>query len=64
MSHGYRDKLSADPSVAPGHIIGGPLTQRTFTFNPELPAYNILNTRIGTVRWEAVVRCLVIMRRR
>ena len=35
--------------VAPGHIIGGPLTQRTFTFNPELPAYNILNTRIGVL---------------
>ena len=25
------------------------LTQSTFTFNPELPAYNILNTRIGVL---------------
>ena len=27
--------------------IGGPLTQNTFTFNPLLPAYNILNFRLG-----------------
>jgi iron complex outermembrane recepter protein len=35
---------------APGaltHTIGGPLTQDTFTFNPLLPAYNILNFRLG-----------------
>ena len=31
------------------HTIGGPLTQGTFTFDPELPAYNILNLRIGVL---------------
>ncbi len=31
------------------HTIGGPLTQGTFTFDPELPAYNILNVRLGVV---------------
>lgn len=29
------------------HTIGGPLTQSTFTFNPELPAYDIINLRLG-----------------
>jgi iron complex outermembrane receptor protein len=29
------------------HTIGGPLTQDTFTFNPELPAYDLLNFRLG-----------------
>jgi iron complex outermembrane recepter protein len=33
--------------LALGHEIGGPLTQNTFTFNPELPAYDILNFRLG-----------------
>jgi iron complex outermembrane receptor protein len=33
-------------SFAP-HTIGGPLTQSTFTFNPELPAYDIVNLRLG-----------------
>jgi iron complex outermembrane receptor protein len=35
--------------------VGGPLTQDTFTFNPELPAYDILNLRFGitTEKWEA-----------
>lgn len=27
--------------------IGGPLTQGTFTFDPELPAYDIINLRLG-----------------
>ena len=31
------------------NTIGGPLTHDTFTFNPELPAYNILNMRIGVL---------------
>ena len=31
------------------NTIGGPLTQDIFTFNPELPAYNILNIRIGVL---------------
>jgi iron complex outermembrane recepter protein len=30
------------------HTIGGPLTQDTFQFNPLLPAYDILNFRLGT----------------
>lgn len=36
------------------NTIGGPLTQNTFTFDPELPAYNLLNMRLGLVRgnWE------------
>lgn len=29
------------------NTIGGPLTQSTFTFNPLLPAYDILNARFG-----------------
>ena len=32
---------------AGGATIGGPLTQTTFTFDPELPAYDILNVRLG-----------------
>ena len=32
------------------NTIGGPLTQHTFTFDPELPAYNILNVRVGVLR--------------
>jgi iron complex outermembrane receptor protein len=34
--------------------IGGPLTQTTFTFDPELPAYNLVNARVGVTRpnWE------------
>ena len=40
--------------TALGNEIGGPLTQTTFTFDPELPAYNLLNARVGLVRdnWE------------
>jgi iron complex outermembrane receptor protein len=30
-----------------GHEIGGPLTQNTFTFDPVLPAYDIVNLRLG-----------------
>lgn len=30
--------------------IGAPLRQSTFTFNPELPAYNIVNARVGAIR--------------
>ncbi len=29
------------------NTIGGPLTQSTFTYNPELPAYDIVNLRLG-----------------
>ncbi|MBC8647495.1 MAG: TonB-dependent receptor [Thermoanaerobaculia bacterium] len=27
--------------------VGGPLTQNTFRFNPELPAYDLINVRVG-----------------
>ena len=39
------------------NTIGGPLTSNTFSFNPELPAYNILNTRIGLLngRWDVAL---------
>lgn len=33
-----------------GHTIGGPLTQNTFAFNPELPAYDVVNARFGVRR--------------
>ncbi len=38
----------------PGKTIGAPLTQSTFTFNPELPAYTLVNLRVGLTRerWE------------
>lgn len=37
-----------------GATIGGPLTQSTFTFSPLMPAYNLLNGRVGVIRgsWE------------
>ncbi len=39
------------------NTIGGPLTQSTFTFNPDLPAYNLVNLRVGVIResWEVAV---------
>jgi iron complex outermembrane recepter protein len=33
-----------------GGDIGGPYTQNIFTFNPELPAYDLLNLRVGLLR--------------
>jgi iron complex outermembrane receptor protein len=43
-------------SFAP-NTIGGPLTQSTFTFDPLLPGYSIVNLRLGLARdrWEAAV---------
>ena len=43
-------------SFAP-NTIGGPLTQSTFTFNPLLPAYDLLNLRVGVTRasWDAAL---------
>jgi iron complex outermembrane receptor protein len=37
--------------------IGGPLTQGTFTFEPELPAYDIVNLRVGVLkgRWDVAL---------
>jgi len=39
------------------NTIGGPLTQSTFKFNPELPAYDIANLRLGfdNGRWEVAL---------
>lgn len=39
------------------NTIGGPLTRSTFTFNPELPGYSIVNLRVGLTRenWELAV---------
>ena len=51
---GSVDLTALSPVLHPGTFIGGPLTQSTFGFDPELPAYNILNTRIGFLdgRWD------------
>jgi iron complex outermembrane receptor protein len=40
-----------------GRTIGGPLTQTTFTFNPKLPAYQLLNVRVGLSRpsWDVAL---------
>jgi len=40
-----------------GGTIGGPLTDTLFTFDPELPAYNLVNLRVGLRRqsWELSV---------
>jgi iron complex outermembrane receptor protein len=37
-----------------GQTIGGPLSQSTFTFDPKLPAYDLINVRAGIMRpsWE------------
>lgn len=39
------------------NTIGGPLTQDTFTFDPELPAYDLVNLRIGflTEVWDVAL---------
>lgn len=49
---GTVDLNSFDPNT-----IGGPLTQSTFTFDPELPAYTLMNLRIGMARgeWETAL---------
>jgi len=43
-------------AFAPNNI-GGPLNANTFSFNPELPAYDILNLRLGFLneKWDAAV---------
>jgi iron complex outermembrane receptor protein len=40
-----------------GATIGGPLTQRFFTFDPELPAYDVVNLRFGGLseRWDVAL---------
>lgn len=41
-------------SFGPAGTIGGPLRATTFTFNPELPSYTIVNARVGVAhdRWD------------
>ena len=43
------------PAVA--HTIGGPLTQNFFTFDPKLPAYDIINARVGVrhANWDIAI---------
>jgi iron complex outermembrane recepter protein len=43
-------------SFAPNNI-GGPYTQNTISFDPKLPAYDILNLRIGVLRgkWDTAL---------
>jgi iron complex outermembrane receptor protein len=40
-----------------GQTIGGPLTATTFTFNPRLPAYQIVNLRLGMLNdtWDVAL---------
>ena len=39
------------------NTIGGPLTSSTFTYNPLMPAYDIVNLRVGVRRnkWDVSV---------
>ena len=41
------------------NTIGGPLTQSTFTFNPLLPAYDLVNARFGVRHgiWDIAFYC-------
>lgn len=52
---GFPATLNMD-SFTP-NTIGGPLTETIFTFNPELPAYNLVNLRVGMTRvnWETAL---------
>jgi iron complex outermembrane recepter protein len=49
---GTLDLLSFAPNT-----IGGPLTARTFTYDPELPSYTLLNLRVGVRRnkWDVAL---------
>jgi iron complex outermembrane receptor protein len=46
---GDQDLGTLDMTALP-NTIGGPLTQTTFTYDPELPAYDLLNLRLGLQR--------------
>jgi iron complex outermembrane receptor protein len=48
---------TVDMNSFAGDTIGGPLTQSTFTFDPLLPSYSIVNFRVGLTRdsWELAV---------
>lgn len=49
---GTVDLLAFEPNT-----IGGPLTQDTFTFNPELPSYDLVNLRLGFAneKWDCAL---------
>jgi iron complex outermembrane receptor protein len=47
---GDEDLGTLDMTTLP-NTIGGPLTQSTFTYDPKLPAYDILNLRVG-LKWD------------
>ena len=49
--------LSFEQEPDGGATIGGPLNETTFRFNPELPAYNLVNLRVGLTRasWDAAL---------
>jgi iron complex outermembrane receptor protein len=48
---------SVDLDGFTGGDIGGPYTQEAFTFDPELPAYDIVNVRFGVLKgsWDAAL---------
>ena len=52
VGFGVVNLLSFNP-----HNIGGPYTQNTFTFNPLLPSYNLVNVRVGALKgkWDTSV---------
>ena len=45
-------------SFAPNNI-GGPYTQNTFTFDPELPEYDLLNFRVGVLKEKLEIAAFV-----
>ncbi len=44
-------------ALSPTNPIGGPLTRTAFRFDPELPAYNLINLRFGLLneRWDVAL---------
>ncbi|MGH9382461.1 MAG: TonB-dependent receptor [Thermoanaerobaculia bacterium] len=53
----HREGFGTVNLLALPNTIGGPLTQNIFTFDPELPAYDIVNLRLGflTDIWEVAL---------
>ena len=49
--------MALSPALRTGTFLGGPPTQEAFVFDPELPAYNLLNLRVGllTGRWDVAL---------
>jgi len=55
-----QDQAPGFGSIAVGFGgIGAPYTQATFQFNPELPAYDLLNLRLGVLKgkWDVALFC-------